>query len=36
MRFKVVVESQEDFDAWLKAQAAAQRTDQPALAFQGD
>lgn len=36
MRFKVVVESQQDFDAWLKAQAAAQRTDQPALAFQGD
>ena len=36
MRFAVVVESQEDFDAWLKGQAAAQRTDQPALAFQGD
>lgn len=36
MRFVVVVESQEDFDTWLKAQAAAQRTNQPALAFQGD
>ena len=36
MRFRVVVQEQADFDAWLKEQAAAQRTDQPALAFQGD
>lgn len=37
MRFTVVVESQDDFDAWLKQQAAAQQNpDLPALAFQGD
>jgi cytochrome c oxidase subunit 2 len=37
MRFKVVVESQADFDAFLKQQAAAQQgQDQPALAFHGE
>ena len=37
MRFKVVVETQEDFDAWLKEQVAAQpRRRQPEFAFQGD
>jgi cytochrome c oxidase subunit 2 len=37
MRFKVVVEEQADYDAWLKEQAAAQkRAGQPELAFEGD
>ncbi len=36
MRFRVVVQEQADFDAWLQAQAATQQTDQPAFAFQGD
>jgi cytochrome c oxidase subunit 2 len=37
MRFRVVVESQEDFDAWLKGLSAAQQpAGQPALALQGD
>jgi cytochrome c oxidase subunit 2 len=37
MRFTVTVESQADFDAWLKQQAAAQTgAGQPQLAFQGD
>jgi cytochrome c oxidase subunit 2 len=37
MRFKVVVESQADFDAFLKQQAAAQQgQDQPALALHGE
>ena len=36
MRFKIVVESQEDFDAWLKQQAASQTGDQPVLAFDGE
>ena len=36
MRFTVVAESQEDFDAWLKGQAAAQSGTEPLLAFQGD
>ncbi|HYM16195.1 MAG TPA: cytochrome c oxidase subunit II [Dehalococcoidia bacterium] len=36
MRFKIVVQSQADFDAWLKQQAAAQHAGSPALAFHGD
>jgi cytochrome c oxidase subunit 2 len=35
MRFKIVVQSQEDFDAWLKQQASAQRGTQAALALHG-
>src|SRR5207248_271773 len=37
MRFSVIVESQEDFDAWLGQLAAAQHSDtNPALAFHGE
>ena len=38
MRMTVVVQTQDEYDAWLKAQAAAaqQAGGQPALAFQGD
>ncbi len=38
MRFTVIVESQEDFDAWLKTQSAARQPDasQPELAVSGD
>jgi heme/copper-type cytochrome/quinol oxidase subunit 2 len=36
MRFKIIVESQEDFDAWLKQQAAAQTGGGTALAFHGE
>lgn len=36
MRFKIIVESQEDFDAWLKQQASAQRGGEPALAYDGE
>jgi cytochrome c oxidase subunit 2 len=37
MRFSVTSESNDDFQAWLTAQAAAQPpADEPKLAFQGD
>lgn len=36
MRFRVVVESQEDFDAWLTSLVAVQPAGQPEFAFQGD
>ena len=36
MRFFVVVQTQEDFDAWLKAQAVAQQGGAGALALRGD
>jgi cytochrome c oxidase subunit 2 len=36
MRMTVIVETQEDFDAWLQQQAAAQKGGQPALVLQGD
>ncbi len=37
MRFSVVVEAQSDYDAWLTAQASAQRSgSDPALAFHGE
>lgn len=36
MRFRVVVESQEDFEAWLTSLVAARSADQPEFALQGD
>ena len=36
MRLQVVVESQADFDAWLKSLVATQPVDQPEFALQGD
>jgi cytochrome c oxidase subunit 2 len=35
MKFIIVVQSQEDFDAWLEQQASAQRGTQAALALHG-